>query len=390
LALVRRRECPQRDHAPDAGHGIGERRIARQRVGLGGAVCLADPSQRPVVLASTGSDPTPCATGSGAADVQGIEVLSAHADIGVEWPLWRDWQECEFRAMGGPCHLLVADAPTHLVEWARGEVERLEQCWSRFRPDSELSRLNARPGGPVEVSTTMLEALVRARYLHEATGGAFDPTILDALERAGYDRTFPEVQRSGDRGPVEAPSAAPGFSTVMLVVGRGLVQLPPGVRLDLGGVGKGLAADLVAEGLIERGATSACVSMGGDVRVAGSPPAPEGWMIPVEDPFDDGHNAFTWPLTAGAIVTSTTRFRTWTRAGERYHHLIDPGTGMSARAGVSAVVVAADEAWRAEGLAKAVLVRGRDEGAELIAGTGATAWIFGDDRSVTTVTDKLT
>ncbi len=289
-----------------------------------------------------------------------------------------DWHDVAIRAMGSPGRLIVGDAPLALVRWALDELERLEQCWSRFRSDSELCRLNRSSESRVEVSATMLSALVRARSLHAITAGAFDPTVLDALEALGYDRTFSEVQAARWAGPL-ITRQPPGFDAIHIDATHATVERPPGVRLDLGGIGKGLAADLVIEGLIDRGARAACISMGGDIRVGGEPPLPTGWSIPIEDPFAEGRVLFHWPLAGGAIVTSTTRFRRWRRGGTFHHHLIDPRTGQSADTGVAAVVVAAAEAWLAEGCAKAALVAGLAAGGELLADAGLTGWMFTDD-----------
>ena len=295
-----------------------------------------------------------------------------------------DWHDVAIRAMGSPGRLIVGDAPLALVRWALDELERLEQCWSRFRSDSELCRLNRFSENRVAVSTTMLAALVRAQSLHASTAGAFDPTVLDALEALGYDRTFSEVKAARWTGPL-ITREPPGFDAVHVDAAHATVQRRPGVRLDLGGIGKGLAADLVIDGLIDRGARAACISMGGDIRVGGEPPVPAGWSIPVEDPFAEGRVLFRWPLAGGAIVTSTTRFRRWRRGGTLHHHLIDPGTGRSARTGIAAVVVTAAEAWLAEGYAKAALVAGPAAGAEMLADAGLTGWMFSDDGVVTTI-----
>jgi thiamine biosynthesis lipoprotein len=299
------------------------------------------------------------------------------------------WSPRTARAMGSRAELVVGDAPSGVVDWALTELERLEQCWSRFRPDSELSRLNtaACDGAWTDVSASMLLALTCALDLHYLTAGRFDPTVLDALERAGYDRTFelvpPELQGAFRAIP------APGFAPVEIDEERSRVRLPPGTRIDLGGVGKGLAADLVARGLVDRGARTALVSMGGDMRARGEPPPAGAWDIPVLDPFDETRVAFRYPLTAGAIVTSTTRIRSWTRGGRSYHHLIDPATGDSARGGLAAAVVAADEAWHAEGLAKAIIIGGADQGGRLADDTGVHAWLFHDDGRVVEHGDRI-
>ncbi len=149
--------------------------------------------------------------------------------------------------------------------------------------------------------------------------------------------------------------------------------------LDLGGVGKGLAADVVATGLVERGAIGACVGLGGDIRVAGAPGEGDAWEIPVEDPLDEARMLGSRRLRDEAIVTSTTRFRRWSRGGKRLHHIIDPFTGAPAERGVTSVVAQADEAWWAEGVAKAALVAGTERGLELLERLGVAAIVVDAD-----------
>ena len=259
--------------------------------------------------------------------------------------------------MGSTARLLIGGADDRLVGWAFEELDRLERCWSRFRRDSELAVVNAAAGGWVPVSDTLLDALDRAGELWCATAGVFDPTVLQALLDAGYDRTFEHV-RSSD-APVPPARPAPGWPAVVIDRAGRAVRLPGGVGLDLGGLGKGYAADVVAEGLVARGAESALVSLGGDVRVAGVAPA-GGWRVPVEDPRPGAAAPFEHVLERGAVVMSTTCIRRWTRGGVPLHHIIDPRTGAPAVSPLAGVAVAADEAWWAEGLAKAALGARRD------------------------------
>jgi thiamine biosynthesis lipoprotein len=303
---------------------------------------------------------------------------------GIEVPLTGQrtdgyWTECRVRAMGSTAHVVLGDAPPDLGEWAVAEIERLEQCWSRFRTDSELARLHAGAGDWVPVSAPMLLALMCAADLHTVTGGRFDPTIREALERAGYDRSFECVGSAADGETMrEGLAAAPGFARVEIDADESRVRVVPGVRIDLGGVGKGLAADLVSRGLVDRGARTALVSLGGDMRARGEPP--EGaWRIPVEHPLDEARVAFVHPLTDDALVSSTRRIRSWTRAGREQHHIIDPRTGDSARSPVVAVVAAATDAWWAEGIAKAVMIAGVREGAALARAADVRAWLFLED-----------
>lgn len=282
--------------------------------------------------------------------------------------------------MGSRAQIVVGDAPGGVVDWALEELERLEQCWSRFRPTSELSRLNANAGSWTAVGPQMLLVLTCAADLHRVTQGRFDPTILAALASAGYDRTFVDVPASSDAAATFAP--APGFAEIDIDVDESRVRIPAGVGLDLGGIGKGLAADLLARGLIDRGARTALVGLGGDLRARGEAPPDGAWHIPVEDPLDERATAFLWPLVDDAIVTSSVRVRTWVRAGRRQHHLVDPATGDSARTGVAAVIAAARDAWWAEGIAKSIVVAGADAGCELARASDVRAWIYCDDGTV--------
>jgi FAD:protein FMN transferase len=275
--------------------------------------------------------------------------------------------------------MVVGGAGNLLIEWAVGRLEVLEASWSRFRPESELCRLDRQAGtGPVAVSAETVDAIGRALSLWYVTDGRFDPTVRRALEASGYDRTFRLVAPAGP-ALVEPAVAAPGCDGIRIDRVHSTVSLPSDVALDLGGVGKGLAADLVATGLVARGAAGACVGLGGDVRVAGRGPDGDGWEIEVEDPLDESRVLCSRRLVDSAIVTSTTRFRRWTRGGAVLHHIIDPATGASADRGVVAVVAAGDAAWWAEGVAKAALVAGVDDGLELLERLGVAAVVVGDN-----------
>ena len=266
-------------------------------------------------------------------------------------------------------------SPDALLGWAVDEFERLEQAWSRFRPDSELCRLNADRRVTVPISLDLLEVVTRALDAWRLTDGRFDPTVIGTLEALGYDRTF----QTFDLPLAARPTGpAPTMTDVQVDPVAGTIRRPVGVRFDLGGIGKGLAVDQVASGLIARGAAGACVGAGGDIRVAGTAPS-GGWRIPVEDPVSGG-DWFVAALTAGAIVTSTSRYRRWLdHDGRVVHHLIDPGTGQPAQAGIDAVVVAAGDAWWAEVLAKSALIAGPGDGRALLERFGVTSWMVESD-----------
>jgi thiamine biosynthesis lipoprotein len=214
------------------------------------------------------------------------------------------------------------------------------------------------------------------------TGGRFDPTVLPALCNIGYDRDFAAVLSGAGARPhtVDTPRPAPGCAGVVLDATVCAVTLPEGVLLDLGGIGKGYAADLVATALHAAGADGACVNLGGDLRCVGHPPDAAAWTITVDDPIGSGTGSIV--VGEGGVATSSRLRRAWQRGGESVHHLIEPSTGTSARTGLASVTVVAGEAWWAEVLAKAAFVAGPAAGAEVIRDSEATGLFVHDDGRV--------
>ena len=286
----------------------------------------------------------------------------------------RTWWRHRIRAMGTVVDVVAFGGAPEVRTRCEALIRECETSWSRFRDDSHLSVLNRSPRSCVPVPELLELALSRAVIAWAETDGWFDPTVLDAVVAAGYDRDFREL----DQRPRPAPERriVPGAGDVH--VSRGHVVRPVGVHLDLGGIGKGLAADLAVRELLGAGVESAAVSVGGDVRVAGRVPD-GGWRIPVADAFSGGW-ARTVVLDAGGVATSSTQVRRWPdEAGGWIHHLVDPTTGCPSNSGVRSVTVAADEAWWAEVLAKAALVAGPERGGELIERAGAVGWCSADD-----------
>ena len=287
-----------------------------------------------------------------------------------EGALRRAW-----RAMGTDVEVVLVGGTEPMLDAAQARIEHLEARWSRFRPGSELDRLNRHPGRPVVVSEETFEVIERSIEAWRATGAAFDPTVLDALHAAGYTRDFEHLDRVQPPGPVGRP--APGPRAVVLDPIVRSVALPSGLRLDLGGIGKGRAADLVCRETMAAGAHGVCVSLGGDLCVAGTPPEGPAWIVAVED-VPSTHLA----LRAGGIATSSTRRRRWTRGGEARHHLIDPRTGAPVTGGPTSVTIVAGDATTAEVLTKAVMVLGADAAAPLIERVGATGLVIDEDGDV--------
>jgi thiamine biosynthesis lipoprotein len=283
---------------------------------------------------------------------------------------------CQVAAMGTQVELLVVDAPSGALAHARARLVGLEARWSRFRPDSEISTLNHAAGQPVAVSPETFTLVTLGVLGWQGTGGRFDPTVLDALEAAGYDRTFEQLA-AGREGTHPSPGPAPGLAGIALDVEGGTVTLPAGSRFDPGGIGKGYAADLVCGELRAAGAAGACVNVGGDLRVSGASPRGGPWVIAVPHPHRG--QAATVELTEGAVATSSPLRRAWRAGGRLAHHLIDPRTGQPARTGILQATVVAGEAWRAEVAAKAAFLAGLPDGLDLVSRLSADALLIDQD-----------
>jgi len=283
-----------------------------------------------------------------------------------------------FRAMGSDAEVIVVGDPT-LIDRAVARVDELEARWSRFLDGSEVSRLNRLAGDRVAVSPDTVLLVRRAVEAWRLSGGSVDPTVLGDVLRAGYHRPFDQLRTATPR-PVSL--LVRGVDAIE-VDDRG-VRLPAGVGFDPGGIGKGLAADLVLDDLLGAGAEGACVNLGGDLRVAGRPPDTHAWTVAVEHPARPEPLAHLG-LHEGAVATSTTLLRRWDdESGEHRHHLIDPATGQPSSSDLELVTVVAGAAWRAEILAKAVLLRGSAHPFDILGGTGAEALAVADDGRVLT------
>ena len=281
--------------------------------------------------------------------------------------------------MGGDVDVIVVDGPDHLLDVAESMVDRLERQWSRFLPSSEITRLNDAGGRAVVVSYETFDLVERAVAASWATRGSYDPTVLPALVAAGYDRSFDDLGRAPTRTPSRA---APGCSGIRLDAATRSVSLPPGVALDPGGIGKGLAADLVVAELLRGGAAGACVNAGGDLRAAGCAPTADGWVVGVEHPDDPSVEVARLRLSNGGVATTSRLVRRWSTDGEDAHHVIDPTNGLPAVGQVVAATVVAGEAWWADVLAKMLFLLGPAACGSLLRRLGATGLAVLEDRRV--------
>jgi thiamine biosynthesis lipoprotein len=283
---------------------------------------------------------------------------------------------------------------------------RVEAACTRFDPGSPLMRANAAGEDWHVVPRECFDAIREAARAHHETGGVFDPRVHDSLVALGYDRSLPF-----GTGPVDLPRA-PALTRVPATAGSqhtdrrdGWDSWEPGLdedrlavrigprRIDLGGIGKGLAVRWASQVLAGAGAGH-LITAGGDCYLAGAGPLGTGWRVGVEDPASDQDGAdplAVLELTDLGCATSSLKKRTWRAGGQVVHHLIDPRTGRSTGGQVRAVTVAGPDTATAEVWSKSLLIRGQD-GPDAIASLARThmlaaLWVDSDGR--VQVSDQL-
>lgn len=239
---------------------------------------------------------------------------------------------------------------------------RCERRLSRFREDSELSALNRSQGREFLASPVLFSSVHAALRAAEESGGVFDPTMIEALERIGYDRSFEHVRPPA--GPLPAAPPAGRFRAIQVDPDRLTIRLPEGVRIDLGGIGKGWMLDEAQRVLAPYG--NALIDAGGDISALGDAPGHHGWVIGVEDPLQPGHDMTRLCLRNRAVATSSTLQRRWGDEKGVFHHLIDPRSGQPATSDVVAATVITRRARDADVQAKVALILGSGEGRRYI------------------------
>jgi FAD:protein FMN transferase len=275
-----------------------------------------------------------------------------------------------WRALGTQVRLVVTD-PRQLDE-ARDllaeDLASLDAACSRFRADSEIRSLSRAEGRPVMVSSLLAPAIEAALRAARLTDGDVDPTVGAAMRAVGYDRDFAQIppRTSG----TVTTRTVPGWQHIRLH-GHELT-LPAGTELDLGATAKAWAADRSADRIAAATGAGVLVSLGGDIAVAGPPPA-TGWRIRVQDvtgdpevPAPPGPYALI-AIRDGGLATSSTKARRWQRGGDVLHHILDPRTGLPAEPVWRTVSVAAGTCLDANAASTAAVIRGRSAAAWLAA-----------------------
>ena len=261
--------------------------------------------------------------------------------------------------------LLAGEGPREAVETgfslAQKFIEDSEKRFTRFSSQSELAQLNRSAGGWFDASKEMFEVVSLALQLYKKTAGLFDPSILEALEQAGYDRSMDEIRLYGPTAvTVLARPKLHHFSEIRLDEQRARIALPIEMRIDLGGIAKSLIAEQAA--LLLSGWAEACaVDAGGDIFFIGLPPGEKTWRVTLEDQLDEARGLAVLKVPPGAVATSTVTKRRWKQGNKEQHHLIDPHTQQPAETDWLSVTVVASHAVQAEVYAKSLLIGGPQE-----------------------------
>ena len=281
-------------------------------------------------------------------------------------------QDVSFPSMGSDARVVVDGAE---AEPLRAFLLAYERRLTRFDPASELCMLNRSHAHAVAASPLLRRAVRAGLWAAERSGGLVDPTLLPELEAAGYDRSrrSPELAladalRDAPPRAAAAPDPRARWRTVAVDEAAGVVRRPPGVQIDTGGTGKGLAADLLAARL--RGTDRFAIDCGGDIRVGGVRTGERPFEVLVRHPLT-GEPLDRLRLTSGGIATSGLDVRLWRDAhGRPAHHLLDPSTGRPAWTGLIGATALAPTALEAETLAKTALLSGRARARRLLARHG--------------------
>ena len=286
------------------------------------------------------------------------------------------WSSHHFYAMGSQMTAWLDLADQSLADQTLQQVAALfhaaEARLSRFTQSSELTQVNAQAGEWTAVSNVLWRLVVRSLQLAKATDGYFDPTILNAMEAAGYDRDFAQLaqqtQPTNGAQRLTASQATRGcWQQVELDPTQHAIRLPAGTRLDLGGIAKGDTAQQAVAFLSQWG--PCLVDAGGDLVAGDAPTEWPGWPVGIADP-NDAHKegnalnrdlAQLW-LKNSALATSGVDYRRWQHNGAQLHHLINPHTGITATTDLLTVSVLAADAAVAEAWAKAALIAGATAG----------------------------
>lgn len=305
----------------------------------------------------------------------------------LTFPVYADWYREEAAIMGTAISVeLWSEKPAEgraLTQSVLDEMRRIDRLMSTWRPDSEISRVNAQAARrPVTITHELLALVERALAYSEMTDGAFDITYASAGKHYDY-----RAGKKPDAAQLAEALPAIDYRHVRIDTNNDTIRfLREGVRIDLGGIAKGYAVDRCIELLARAGITHALVSAGGDTRVLGKR-WQRPWQVGIRDPRKDGIVTMI-PLEDAAISTSGDYERYFDQEGVRYHHILNPGTGDSAREIHSASIIGT-HSIDTDALSTSVFVLGVEKGLALINRIPDTEAVIIDNHGLMHYSDGL-
>jgi thiamine biosynthesis lipoprotein len=282
--------------------------------------------------------------------------------------------------MGCESHVIVTGGTEVLLDQAEARLRDLESIWSRFIGDSDITRANQAAGVPVQVHEDTLAVILRSIEGWKQTRGLFDITVLPALVHHGYTHSA----ITSNPAPRVSQQLIGVSGSVEVDVAKGTLCVPAGGAIDLGGIGKGFAADIVSEELMEAGALGALVNVGGDIAVVGKPyDGEDSWVLGIEDPGSVPNHLAKIALQQGGVATSGTTIRRWTSpTGETAHHLIDPTTALPASTNLLTATIIAGDTATAEVFATAAMMGDGPTAVEILERAGLAGLMVATDLTV--------
>ena len=280
-------------------------------------------------------------------------------------PVRADWMERTEAIMGTRCYVeLWADDPVKgndAIEAVMAELRRIDNLMSHYKPESQLSQINQYANErPVQVDKELFDLIKLSTHYSEITEGAFDITYASVGYLYDYPRHIhPTEEQIREKLP------AVNWHNMLLDEAHHTVRFEhPGMRIDLGGIGKGYAVDRGIDVLKARGIDRALVTAGGDSRIIGDRMG-RPWLIAIRHPDNPSKVVTRIPLADSAVSTSGDYERYFDEGGVRYHHIIDPRTGHSASKVRSATILA-PTATQTDGMSKTAFVLGAEKALEII------------------------
>jgi FAD:protein FMN transferase len=282
--------------------------------------------------------------------------------------------QIRFPAMGSSFHINVVESDQAFLDTLKFRVASLEKLWSRFIKTSEINLLNSSSGSPVLVSketVLLVNEMIRA---NRATEGAYNPTLLPALISVGYNKSLVSAAEQ----PQLTEFKVAGGSLSDIEINGEFVQLPASMTLDPGGIGKGLAADLIAAQIRSAGYDNFFVNAGGDLFADGHSPDGDAWVIGIENPFDIKQNVDEISFKKAGVATSSSLKKVF---GEE-SHLLNPDSLSGKQSDIATCTVISGSATRSEVMAKVPFFHGLESSINFFAENKCEALIVLKDQSI--------